>query len=177
MLSHQLDCTERVLQIHPRALTETPSSYYKNTRMRIDFLLVADAAEVVNGKLYMLGGGWDLFHSPVFPTVTRIGIAAGILFETQELDQIHRVVVRISEIGGRDLLSPLEAEIRPKPRPVKTEAARSIIALNPSLQIPGVGLYEVKVAIREWEHAVRFQTVLVDEQRTSAEKTQRKPTT
>jgi hypothetical protein len=134
----------------------------EGTLMRIDFLLIADAVEVTNGKLYVLGGGWDLFQSPVYPAIARVGLAAAILFEASELDRIHRVTLRISEVGGHDLLPPIDVEIRPELRTVKTDLVRSILALNPSLQIPGVGVYEVRVKVGEWEQTTRFQAILTE---------------
>jgi hypothetical protein len=35
--------------------------------LRLDYMMVADAAEVVAGKLYVLGGGWDRLLVPVLP--------------------------------------------------------------------------------------------------------------
>jgi hypothetical protein len=131
--------------------------------MRIDFLLLADAAEVSNGKLYLLGGAWDLFQAPVFPTVTRVGVAVGVLFEKHEIDRLHRLSLKVSEVNGHDLLPPLEVELRPQPRMVSTESIRALFAINPSLQIPGPGIYEVKAKIGEWEQAERFQAIVRSE--------------
>lgn len=131
--------------------------------MRIDFLLLADAAEVSGGKLYLLGGAWDLVQAPLFPSMTRVGIALGILFEKHEIDRIHRTVIRVSEVGGHELLPPLEVEMRPQARVVNADTVRVVFAANPSLQIPGEGVYEVRAKIAEWEHAERFQAVLMDQ--------------
>jgi hypothetical protein len=35
--------------------------------LRLDYIMVADAAEVVAGKLYVLGGGWDRLIVPAVP--------------------------------------------------------------------------------------------------------------
>jgi len=35
--------------------------------MELEFVLIADAVENVNGKLYLLGGGWYQFTSHSFP--------------------------------------------------------------------------------------------------------------
>jgi uncharacterized protein DUF6941 len=144
--------------------------------MRKDFLLIADAVEVANGKLYVLGGGWDLFHAPVYPTIARIGLAVGIIFEAHELDRLHRVHINISEVGGHDLLPPIEVEFRPQPRTISTETVRGIIGLNPSLQIPGAGLYEVKARIGEWQQTQQFHAVLIDQRNRGAENVSGVPT-
>jgi hypothetical protein len=33
-------------------------------KIGLDYLLVADGAQVVGGKLYLLGGGWDRLTVP-----------------------------------------------------------------------------------------------------------------
>jgi hypothetical protein len=43
---------------------------------RIDSLLVADHAEAVNGKLYVMGGGFDTLFAPQFPHLVRFSFAA-----------------------------------------------------------------------------------------------------
>lgn len=43
---------------------------------RIDSLLVADHAEAVNGKLYVMGGGFDTLWAPQFPNLVRFSFAA-----------------------------------------------------------------------------------------------------
>jgi hypothetical protein len=46
----------------------------------LDFLLVADAASSVNGKLYLLGGGWDRLKVPQLPGPPAVpfSVAVGI---------------------------------------------------------------------------------------------------
>jgi|SRR5208283_12746 len=131
--------------------------------MRKDFLLIADAVEVANGKLYVLGGGWDIFRAPVYPAFTRIGLAVGIIFEKDEIDRLYRVHISISEVGRHNLLPPLEVELRPQARVPNTETVRGIIGLNPSLQIPGIGSYEVKASIGEWQLTQQFRAVPLDQ--------------
>ena len=36
-------------------------------KITLDYLLVADGAQVVGGKLYLLGGGWDRLTVPQLP--------------------------------------------------------------------------------------------------------------
>ena len=49
-------------------------------QVSLDYLLVADAAEAVGGKLYMLGGGWDRLLVPALPgpPAAPFAVAIGI---------------------------------------------------------------------------------------------------
>ena len=35
--------------------------------MRVEYVMVADAAQVTGGKLYVLGGGWNQYRAASFP--------------------------------------------------------------------------------------------------------------
>ena len=61
----------------------------------IDFLLVADYAEVVNGKIYVMGGGWDQFGPPEFPAQMRLGIAVGVRVPFLESNTPHHLTVTV----------------------------------------------------------------------------------
>lgn len=59
---------------------------------RIDSLLVADHAEAVNGKLYVMGGGFDTLWAPQFPHAVRFSFAA--LFKVPWNDTNRRLPVK-----------------------------------------------------------------------------------
>jgi hypothetical protein len=42
---------------------------------RIDSFMAADWAEAVNGKLYLMGGGFDTLYAPAFPFSPRFAFA------------------------------------------------------------------------------------------------------
>lgn len=45
-------------------------------RPRIDSFVAADWAEAINGKLYLMGGGFDTLYAANFPTTFRFAIGA-----------------------------------------------------------------------------------------------------
>lgn len=44
----------------------------------LDYLLVADAADAVGGKLYLLGGGWDRLKVPQLPGPPAVPFAVAV---------------------------------------------------------------------------------------------------
>lgn len=44
----------------------------------IDFMFLADKAEAINGKLYVMGGAWDRIHVPSLPGPLPIPISVAI---------------------------------------------------------------------------------------------------
>ena len=70
-------------------------------RPEIDYLLVADRAEVVNGKLYLMGGSWDRVQPPSFPHRMMLGIALGVRIPFAHTDEQHAVSVELSHEDKR----------------------------------------------------------------------------
>jgi hypothetical protein len=67
----------------------------------IDYLLVADRAEVVNGKLYLMGGSWDRIQPPSFPHRMMLGIALGVRIPFAHTDDQHKVAIELQHEGQR----------------------------------------------------------------------------
>lgn len=94
------DDLEGVLEAAEAALARKPE---------IDYLLVADRAEVVNGKLYLMGGSWDRIQPPAFPHRMMLGIALGVRIPFAHTDDQHRVAIELQHEGAR--LAGFEAKL------------------------------------------------------------------
>ena len=74
----------------------------------VDFMILADAAQVQGDKLYLLGGGWSIIWAKSFPARHQVAVAAGILVPWLETNARHRFRIRahaedgkaLGEIGG-----------------------------------------------------------------------------
>lgn len=69
----------------------------------IDLLMTSDFAEVVAGKLYVMGGGWDKFAPPAYPAQIRLGIAAGIRVPYLEANTPHHFSVALTRGDGGEI--------------------------------------------------------------------------
>lgn len=56
---------------------------------------MADRAEVVNGKLYLMGGAWDRISPTTFPHRMILGIALGVRIPFAHTDDQHTVAVEL----------------------------------------------------------------------------------
>jgi hypothetical protein len=64
--------------------------------MEVEWLILADAAQVVGAKLYLLGGGWDrLTVNRPFPFDQRLALALSISVPWNETNQKHSFEVEI----------------------------------------------------------------------------------
>lgn len=54
--------------------------------MRVEWTIMADAAEVVNNKLYLMGGGWDhLMIGRKFPARQEVAVALSVLLDGSDV--------------------------------------------------------------------------------------------
>lgn len=110
----------------------------------IEFLLLADHAEAINGKLYLMGGAWDRLMLTDFSQAQRFSLALGILVPWSGTDdQFHLTLVIENEDG--EVLQTFDADVvqgRP-PVAVPGQSFRALLALNGSVVIPAPGTYRV----------------------------------
>jgi hypothetical protein len=64
--------------------------------MEVEWLILADAAQVVGAKLYLMGGGWDrLTVNRPFPVDQRIGLALAIAVGWNDTNKKHDFEIEI----------------------------------------------------------------------------------
>lgn len=109
----------------------------------IDFLLTADFAEVVQGKVYIMGAGWDKFAPPTYPAVMRIGLAAGIRVPYLESNVPHHLSVTLRSGDGEDLFK-IEGDLETgRPAGSRGESVLVPLAVNAQVDVRGPQLMEL----------------------------------
>jgi hypothetical protein len=127
----------------------------------VDYLLVADRAEVVNGKLYLMGGAWDRIQPSAFPHRMIVGIALGVRIPFAHTDDQHTVAVEMQQdeqrlvgfeaklttgrppgMAGMDMLVPMAFNI-----PVSIPAEGQVV-LRASVDGRTPRRHEIRVAQR-----------------------------
>lgn len=68
--------------------------------MKLGFLLLADASEAINGKVYVLGGGWNVLRFPTLPQNWNISIALGVDVAWDETNQPHSLELVVENPDG-----------------------------------------------------------------------------
>jgi hypothetical protein len=131
--------------------------------MEIEFLIIADAVEAVNGKLYMMGGAWDRWASRTYPSPIRLGIALGLLVPWDETNERHRVRLSVIDADGKPVVPDIDGEIEVGRPPGMTPGStqRALLTINAGFPLPKSGRYEVSVAVPAGaEKKVAFDAVL-----------------
>ena len=80
---------------------------------RVDCLLLVDSAQVANGKLYILGGGWARLTTTQAPVTRSFETAIRVVVPWTETNRPHALELQLENEDGQALLEqPVKAEIR-----------------------------------------------------------------
>lgn len=79
--------------------------------MRLEYMLLADKAEAINGKLYLFGGSWDTLTLGGAPALASYDLAASILFSADEAGA-HDLAFELLGPDGETVLGPLGGSIQ-----------------------------------------------------------------
>jgi uncharacterized protein DUF6941 len=135
--------------------------------MQLEYVLLADAVENVNGKLYVMGGGWTQFKASSFPALCRVGIAASVLVDWEETEdgRSHGVKLVISDRADeKSFEMGLEGQIQAgRPDTVAPGAVQRVfVTVNLNVPIPRPGKYQIGASLSAKQKTeVEFEAILV----------------
>ncbi len=136
--------------------------------METGFLLLTDHSESINGKLYALGGGWNMLRFGELPTEHRFGIAFGVDVAWDETNRRHSLALEVQDPDGERLGDELTFEIeagRP-PGSVSGQDQRIVISLGATIEFSTAGPHAVVIRVGEREIGrSRFYVVEAPEMR------------
>jgi hypothetical protein len=69
----------------------------------VEYLILADAVEALNGKLYMMGGGWDQILVQQIDAPVSLQIACGVNVPYNDTDDEHTLSVTIADPDGKPI--------------------------------------------------------------------------
>ena len=130
--------------------------------MQIHALMLADSAQAVEGKLYVLGGAWNMLRFPQFPASLIVGIAVAIDVDWNETNQRHHLDIHFEDADGNEMEPRIGADFeagRP-PGAIAGADLRIVLAVNGPLSIPAAGTYSAVASVGGQELArSRFQAI------------------
>jgi hypothetical protein len=72
--------------------------------VEVEWLILADYTEIIGGKLYLMGGGWDrLTVNSAFPLTKPVGMAAAFRVPWNETNQPQNVEIEIQSDDGESV--------------------------------------------------------------------------
>ncbi|MGE3074713.1 MAG: hypothetical protein AB7N24_01175 [Dehalococcoidia bacterium] len=124
--------------------------------MEIDYLLLAEHAEVTGSKLYLMGGGWDTMNVPDVPANVRLTLAAGVRVEWDETNTTIPLVVRVDDDDAQEVFR-LDGQMnvgRP-PQLLAGTSQLSQMTFVMQIQLKAAGGYRITLVAGTGEREVR----------------------
>ena len=108
--------------------------------MDVEWLILADAAQVTGGKLYLLGGGWNQLTANKFPHPQSMSIALSIAVPWTRTNEKHSFEIEIASADGETIKKlPGQFEVgRPAGLPPgQDQRAQFAVNINWTIDRPG----------------------------------------
>ncbi len=117
----------------------------------IPYMLLADAAESVGGKLYVLGGGWDRMMVPALPghAAKPFAMGVGITVPYPHTNRKFALSIELIDGDGNQVGEVLSVELEAgRPPGMLAGTSQSIpLAININPEFPEAGPYTFVASI------------------------------
>ena len=129
--------------------------------MKTEWIIVADFAEVINGKLYTMGAGWDSLTVNQMPYQQPFAIAAAFLVDWNETNFVHDIAIDFIDEDGKQLATINgQMEVGRPPGATPGLPQRLILAVNIQHQFHQLGTYVIRTRIAGQDSdSLRFRVV------------------
>ncbi|HUZ53666.1 MAG TPA: hypothetical protein VMU94_14225 [Streptosporangiaceae bacterium] len=128
----------------------------------IEYVMNADHAEAINGKLYLHGAGWTDLVQPMGPggqpAIVHLGVGVSIMIGWNETNRRFPLTITITHEDGAEL-TRVEAQIeagRPPGIPPGS-SFRSVLAIAANIQFPKPGSYRLAAELDGETRTVVFR--------------------
>ena len=132
--------------------------------MKIDYAILADAAQAVGGKIFILGGGWNIFRSVNYPTPVQLAVAIGIGFEPNEIGVAYPVKIAIADEAGVPVVPEMSGQIETgqlTPEFPRGLAVKLPVAWNVNFAVPRAGRYAIVITVGSARADLSFDAIFV----------------
>ena len=121
--------------------------------MEIDFAFLADAAETVNGKIYVLGGAFDTIWAPQIPVAhPSLSFIMRLLLSPGEIGRRHKLELSLMNADGRRLNTingEFQVDSNPNNSPGSKQGFMTVFNFK-NLNLPNYGDYSFEILINEF---------------------------
>jgi len=132
--------------------------------MKIEYVILADGAQAVGGKLYILGGGWNVFYAQAFPAPVNIALAVNVSYTSYETGVTYPWSVTIADEAGIPTVPEMNGQVQiPQLPPGLPSVAvnRLPLAMQIGLAVPRPGNYIITVRFGSSTVTTEFNAIFV----------------
>lgn len=133
--------------------------------MEVDYLILADGAQIMGDKLYMLGGGWTMINAQQFPAGLPMAIVVAVLVGWNETNRRHQFKVEVVNEDSATVMFKAEGEFEAgRPPGIKPGIDQRVqLAFNSVAQFEKAGQFVVRAYLNG--HLVKKTPFLVNDLR------------
>lgn len=117
--------------------------------VQISMLIAADSAEAINGKLYILGGGFNHLAVQQFPAAHRFDVALIVEVPWDHTNRPYAVVIEVVDADGSSLGYRAEANLETG-RPAGARPGTSFavpLSIPVEVEFPTAGRYVIRSTV------------------------------
>ena len=119
----------------------------------VEFLFVADRAEVVGGKLYVMGGAWEQTAVHDFDLPIQVSLAVSVQVPWHATNQQHQLAITVEDADARVLASIPTTFVVGRPPHLEAGSSQRVVLAMPQvgLKLPSAGTYVIGASINGQE--------------------------
>ena len=132
--------------------------------MKIEYVVLADGAQAVGGRLYILGGGWSIFYAQAFPAPINIGLGVNVSYTSDELGVTYAWSVSIADEAGIPIIPEMKGQLQIpwlSSGPPSVPLNRLPFAMQIGLAVPRPGKYTIAVTFGSSTNKTDFNAIFV----------------
>lgn len=115
-----------------------------NESVRVEWMILADYAEISNGKLYLMGGAWEFIRAESFPFRKAVFLAAALRIPWNATNEKHGFSFEVQdEDGGQMARVEGEFETGRPPGIPYGQSQHFPMVLNMGLEFPKAGTFSI----------------------------------
>jgi hypothetical protein len=126
----------------------TKSTDVLGSDIDVAYFVLADAAQVVDGKLYLIGGGWDVVWVGQFPAAHPFAVCVGLRVPWDHTNTPHTMNLVVETADGQ-ILGQIQGKFEVgKPAGLAQGSAQLInLAFQSTLSLDAPGRFRIRAMI------------------------------
>ena len=116
----------------------------------VELLILADHVEVVHGKLYMMGGGWENITVHDFESPVTLNLAVSVLVPWNATNRQHTISVAVQDADAETVANVEGNIVAGRPAHIEHGSTqRSMMSMILPVLFPAPGTYVITASVNE----------------------------
>lgn len=132
--------------------------------MKVEHVILADSAQVADGKLYILGGVFGLVRCAGFPAQHPMAVAVSLRLLPEDVGGKHPVTVQLTDPDGTAMVPPGTIYVSVSAPEVPELDSRALFVVNVQVPLQKPGRYTQTVTAGDSTVSASFTAIFSGQQ-------------